>query len=500
MTLPIASVNEKYEKIRGKYMSDIRSQISANDKEETNRQLSFITKAGEYVKDLEEKICRKPKACVTNFGCQMNARDSEKLRGMLRGMGYDITDDENDAEFVAYNTCTVRDNADKRVFGRLGYLGAMKEHKPYMRIALCGCMMQEPAVIDKLKKSYRFVDLVFGTFNLFKFPELVCDMFESDRPIIDIWEKTDEIVEDLPIERKYRFKSGVNIMYGCNNFCSYCIVPYVRGRERSRAPQDIIEEIKRLAQDGVIEIMLLGQNVNSYGNNTEGGISFARLLKKAAEVDGIERVRFMTSHPKDLSQELIDTMASDKKICRHLHLPVQSGSDRILKSMNRRYTSSQYIELTERIKDAIPDIALSTDIIVGFPGETDEDVDRTIELVKHVGFDNAFTFEYSRRTGTPAAAMSDQVEPSKVKYNFERLLKVVQDTGKDQVAKMTGRTEKILVEEVNEKDPSLVTGRTDNNTVVHFPGDRSMIGTMQTVLLDKCCGFYFIGKKIQDLR
>lgn len=477
-------------------MCDKKLQVSANDREETDRQLTFIGKANEYVKKIENQISRKLKACVTNFGCQMNARDSEKLRGMLKSMGYEITDDENEADFVIYNTCTVRDNADKRVFGRLGYLGTHKEHNPYMRIALCGCMMQEPAVIEKLKKSYRFVDLIFGTFNLFKFPELVCDMFESDRPIIDIWKETDEIVEDLPIERKYHFKSGVNIMYGCNNFCSYCIVPYVRGRERSRAPQDIINEIKRLAGDGVLEIMLLGQNVNSYGNNTEDGISFARLLKMAAEVDGIERVRFMTSHPKDLSPELIDVMASTPKICRQLHLPVQSGSDRILKAMNRRYTSEQYIELTDRIKAAMPDIALSTDIIVGFPGETDEDVDKTIELVKHVGFDNAFTFEYSKRTGTPAAAMEDQVTPEKVRYNFDRLLKVVQDTGKAQVAKMTGRTEKVLVEEVNEKDPSLVTGRTDNNTVVHFPGDASMIGTLQSVSLDKCCGFYFIGKKM----
>ena len=284
---------------------------SQNDRDETEKQLKYIGMAGQYVSELRNKLGRVPRGCVTNFGCQMNARDSEKLRGMLEAMGYELTDDENNAEFVIYNTCTVRDNADKRVFGRLGYLGALKEQKPYMRIALCGCMMQEPTVIEKLKKSYRYVDLIFGTFNMFRFPELVTDMFGSDRPILDIWQETHQIVEELPIERKYRFKSGVNIMYGCNNFCSYCIVPYVRGRERSRAPEDILEEIRKLTSDGVVEVMLLGQNVNSYGNNIEGGISFAKLLKKVTEIDGIERVRFMTSHPKDLSDELIDVMASE---------------------------------------------------------------------------------------------------------------------------------------------------------------------------------------------
>ena len=475
-------------------MSQMISSTSHNDSAETEKQLGYIKKAGEYVSALKDELGRTPRACVTNFGCQMNARDSEKLRGMLEAMGYELTDDENNAEFVIYNTCTVRDNADKRVFGRLGYLGAVKEHKPYMRIALCGCMMQEPSVIGKLQKSYRYVDLIFGTFNLFRFPELAVSMFGSDRPVLDIWQETKQIVEELPVERKYSFKSGVNIMYGCNNFCSYCIVPYVRGRERSRAPEDILDEIRRLASDGVVEVMLLGQNVNSYGNNTEGGITFAQLLKKVTEIDGIERVRFMTSHPKDLSPELIDVMASEKKICRHLHLPVQSGSDRILKAMNRNYTSGQYIELTERIKKAMPDIALSTDIIVGFPGETDEDVDKTISLVREVGFDNAFTFEYSRRTGTPAASMPDQVPPEKVRYNFDRLLKAVQETGREQVSRMEGRTEDVLVEEVNEKDASLVTGRTGNNTVVHLPGDASMIGTIQSVKLVRCCGFYYLGE------
>lgn len=460
--------------------------------DETLRQYYFIKKAREYVKRESERLGRKPTCCVNTFGCQMNARDSEKLSGILEAAGYELVDDET-ADFVIYNTCTVRDNANQRVYGRLGFLNSMKKKNPHKKIALCGCMMQEPSVIEKIQKSYRFVDLIFGTHNIFKFPELLCGMFENDRMLIDIWKDTDQIVEDLPVERKYPFKSGINIMFGCNNFCSYCIVPYVRGRERSREPKDILREIERLVEDGVVEIMLLGQNVNSYGKNLEAPVSFAQLLQEVEKIEGLERIRFMTSHPKDLSDELIEVMKHSKKICRHLHLPLQSGSTRILKKMNRCYTKEQYLDLALKIKREIPDISLTTDIIVGFPGETPADVDETIDVINRVKFDNAFTFIYSKRTGTPAAALENQVPEKVTKEGFNRVLKAVQDTARQQVARLQGQTLSALVEEINEQDSSLLTGRLSNNTIVHFPGDPALVGTIVDVVLAECHGFYYTG-------
>ena len=313
---------------------------------------------------------------------------------------------------------------------------------------------------------------------------------------IDIWKDTDKIVEDLPIERKYTFKSGVNIMFGCNNFCSYCIVPYVRGRERSREVKDIVREIEKLAADGVVEVMLLGQNVNSYGKNLEPQISFAQLLQEVEKIEGIERIRFMTSHPKDLSDELIEVMKHSKKICKHLHLPLQSGSSRILKIMNRRYTKEQYLELVDKIREAVPDISLTTDIIVGFPGETEEDFEETMDVVRKVGYDSAFTFIYSKRTGTPAAAMEDQVPEDVIKQRFDRLLKEVQTIAARKAEVYTGTTQKVLVETVNEQDEHLVTGRLSNNSVVHLPGNADMIGKIVDVRLNECKGFYYIGEKV----
>ncbi len=464
--------------------------------EETNRQLAYIEKARGYVSQLADRIGRKPTCCVTTFGCQMNARDSEKLAGILEQTGYELISDE-DADFVIYNTCTVRDNANQRVYGRLGHLNSLKKKNPHKKIALCGCMMQEPSVIEKIKKSYSFVDLIFGTHNIYKFAELLTAMFESEDMIIDIWEDTDEIVEDLPVERKYHFKSGINIMFGCNNFCSYCIVPYVRGRERSRNPEDIIREIKALVADGVVEIMLLGQNVNSYGKNLAQPMTFAQLLREIEKIDGLERIRFMTSHPKDLSDELIQVMKESKKICRHLHLPLQSGSTRILSAMNRRYTKEQYLALASKIRREIPDIAITTDIIVGFPGEEPCDVDETIDVVKKVQYDNAFTFIYSKRTGTPAAAMENQVPEELVKEGFDRLLKVVQDTARDRVALLQGQTLDALVEEVNEQDNRFLTGRLSNNTIVHFEGDPTLIGKIVPVYLKECHGFYYLGEAVK---
>ena len=461
--------------------------------EEPARQYYFIDQCRKMVKKQSEQLGRSLFFCCVTFGCQMNARDSEKLEGILEAVGYQKTEQEERADFVIYNTCTVRENANQRVYGRLGYLGKQKKKHPHMMIALCGCMMQEEHVVEKLKKSYRFVDLIFGTHNIFRFAELLCQAMNSDRMVVDIWKDTDQIVEDLPVDRKYSFKSGVNIMFGCNNFCSYCIVPYVRGRERSRNPEDILKECRTLAADGVTEVMLLGQNVNSYGKNLNPPVTFASLLSQVEQIPGIKRIRFMTSHPKDLSDELIQVMSQSQKICSHLHLPLQSGSSRILKKMNRRYTKEQYLELVDRIRAAVPDISLTTDIIVGFPGETEEDFQETLDVVRKVRYDSAFTFIYSKRSGTPAAIMEDQVPPEVVKDRFDRLLQLVQEISRQMSSRFTGTVQEVLTEEVNGQDPSLVTGRMSNNLLVHFPGDASMIGSYRKVRLDECKGFYYMG-------
>ena len=484
--------------LKNKELEEILEKIDLNEAppaEEPMRQYYFMNKAQMLVQKKSEELGRPLTYHVTTFGCQMNARDSEKLVGILDEVGYTEVEDEN-ADFVIYNTCTVRENANQRVYGRLGYLHSIKKKKPHMMIALCGCMMQEAQVVEKLKKSYSFVNLIFGTHNIYKFSELIVTALESDRMVIDIWKDTDKIVEDLPSERKYAFKSGVNIMFGCNNFCSYCIVPYVRGRERSRNLKDIVREIEKLVEDGVKEVMLLGQNVNSYGKNLEEPVTFAQLLKEIEKIEGLERIRFMTSHPKDLSDELIEVMKDSKKICRHLHLPLQSGSSRILKIMNRHYDKERYLTLVKKIKTAMPDISLTTDIIVGFPGETEEDFLETMDVVKKVRFDSAFTFLYSKRTGTPAAVMENQISEDVMKDRFDRLLEEVQTIGREMSSRDTGSVQEVLVEEVNEHDPSLVTGRMSNNLLVHFPGDASLIGNIVSVHLDECRGFYYMGTKV----
>ena len=406
-------------------------------------------------------------------------------------IGY-IRQDSEEADVVIYNTCTVRENANLKVYGRLGHLHSLKDQNPDMKIILFGCMMQEPQIVEKIKKTYSFVNLVFGTHNIFKFAELFYDMLLSDMQIVDIWEGTDQIVEDLPTERNYTFKSGVNIMFGCNNFCSYCIVPYVRGRERSRKPEAIVKEVERLVADGVSEVMLLGQNVNSYGKTLENPVTFAQLLTMLEEVEGLKRIRFMTSHPKDLSDELIEIMAKSDKICHHLHLPLQSGSSRVLKEMNRRYDKEKYLNLVEKIRTAIPDISLTTDIIVGFPGETEEDFQETLDVVKKAGYDTAFTFIYSKRTGTPAAAKEDQVPADVTKERFNRLLALVQEQGRIRSSRFAGTVQEVLVEEES-KEKGIFTGRTQYNLLVHFPADESLLGTYVNVKLEECKGFYYLG-------
>ena len=469
---------------------------------ETNKQLDFINILKSKYEDEYKKTGVRKTYYIQTFGCQMNSRDSEKISGILKRIGYVETDTE-DADFVLYNTCTVRENANNRVYGRLGYVGRLKKSRPGMLVALCGCMMQESTAVEKIKASYPFVDIIFGTHNIFKLAELIKTRLDneeigtkhSDRMVIDLWKDTDMIVENLPNDRKYSFKAGVNIVFGCNNYCSYCIVPYVRGRERSRNLEDILEEVKALASEGVKEIMLLGQNVNSYGKNLDKPLTFAKLLEEIEKIEGIERIRFMTSHPKDLSQDLIDVMGRSKKICNHLHLPLQSGSTRLLKIMNRRYTKEAYLDLVERIKKAVPDISLTTDIIVGFPGETEEDFLETLDVVKRVGFDSAFTFLYSKRTGTPAANMDNQVDEKVAKDRFDRLLTAVQESSSKSLGRYENTVQDVLVEEVNSQDGSLLTGRLSNNMLVHFPGNQSLIGSIIPVYLKESKGFYYIGSQ-----
>ena len=462
---------------------------------EPNRQFYFMAKARSWVKKKSEELGRPMTFFTQTFGCQMNARDSEKLLGILEEIGYTPTDSE-EADIVVYNTCTVRENANLRVYGRLGQLSKIKEKNPHMVIALCGCMMQEPDVVEKIRKSYKFVDVIFGTFNIFKIAELLYTHWQQAGQIIDIWDSTKDVVEELPTQRKFPFKSGVNIMYGCNNFCSYCIVPYVRGREKSREPKEIVREIERLVDDGVKEVMLLGQNVNSYGNTFEEPFSFAQLLREIEKIDGLERIRFMTPHPKDFSDDLIEVMRTSKKVCNHIHLPLQSGSSRILKLMNRKYTKEHYLELVDKIRDRLPDVSITTDIIVGFPGETEEDFEDTLDVVRKVKYDSAYTFIYSKRTGTPAAKMENQVPEDVVKDRFNRLLATINEVSHTISARYEGQRAKALVECINDHDSSLVTGRLTNNMLVHFPGDESLIGNIVDVKLTECKGFYYMGEML----
>ena len=460
--------------------------------EEPSRQFYFIEECRKIVASISGEKGRPLTACINTFGCQMNAKDSEKLSGILTSIGYVETDTE-DADFVLYNTCTVREHANIRVYGRLGVLKNSKDHNPDMIIALCGCMMQEPQVVEKVRKSYKHVNIIFGTHNIYKLAELLFLYFCEGKNQTEVLDGTKDIVENLPSTRVYPFKAGVNIMYGCNNFCSYCIVPYVRGRERSRDQDDILCEVKRLADDGVKEVMLLGQNVNSYA------YGFPELLRKVADVPGIERVRFMTSHPKDLSDELIQAIKETPKICRHVHLPLQSGSSRILKEMNRKYDKDAYLELAAKIRREIPDVSITTDIIVGFPGETEEDFEETLDVISKVRFDSAFTFIYSKRTGTKAASMPDQVPKEIANERLSRLLKLVNSISSEETKKFEGRTMDVLVEGLNTKKEGYVSGRLSNNSVVHFKGGESLIGSIVNVRLDKAKGFYYIGTLTDDV-
>lgn len=428
----------------------------------------------------------------------MNEHDSETIAGMLREEGCAETDSRSGADIAVINTCSIRENADKRFFGTLGQLKKIKEKNPDYMVCVCGCMMQQEHIRDTIKKKYPWVDIVFGTHNIERFPQLLKEAYRERSRIVEVLDDRDKIAEGLPAARLFRHKAFVNIMYGCNNFCTYCIVPYTRGREKSRQPGDIIAEAVKLAADGVKEITLLGQNVNSYRGtgNGDGETDFADLIYMLEDVDGIERIRFMTSHPKDLSDKLIQAYVDCDKLCDYIHLPVQSGSSRILKAMNRKYDRDGYLRLVEKLRRAVPHITISTDIIVGFPSETEEDFRQTLELVKEVKYDSAFTFLYSRRTGTPAAEYEDQI-PEDVKHErFERLVEAVNAVSASKNSAYVGRVEKVLVEGKSKRDDRTLTGRTEGFKLVDFEGDESLIGSITDVEITEGKTFSLRGRAL----
>ncbi len=445
---------------------------------------------------------------ITTFGCQMNEHDSEIISGMLSELGYEESKERKNAGIVIINTCSVRENADKRFFGTLGQLKRRKEEGDDFLMCVCGCMMQQQHIIDTIKQKYPWVDIIFGTHNIHEFPKLVENVVAEKKKITDVWEEGGEIIEGLPARRLHKHKAFVNIMYGCNNFCTYCIVPYTRGRERSRKPEEIVREIQALAEDGVKEVMLLGQNVNSYRGlrESDGSIAdFTDLLYMINEIEGIERIRFMTSHPKDLSEKLIEAFVQCRKLCKSLHLPVQSGSSEVLRRMNRRYTKEDYLALVSKLRQAVPEIALTTDIIVGFPGESEEDFAETLDLCQKVQYDSAFTFLYSIRRGTPAEKYEDQI-PEEIKHcRFNRLVEVVNASSAQKNAAYVGRVVRVLVDGESKRERgyggekpgsgmTALAGRTDTFKLVNFIGAKELIGSFVEVEITAANTFSLTGK------
>lgn len=433
---------------------------------------------------------------IETWGCQMNEEDSEKLSGMLKNIGYSRTEIKEEAAIILFNTCCVRENAENKVFGNLGQLKALKRKNPDLIIGICGCMMQQEGMADKILSTFPYVNIVFGTHNAYKFPEYLNRVKTEGVQIKEIFNKEEEIVEGLPIDRKSDVKAFVTIMYGCNNFCTYCIVPYVRGRERSRKSEDILNEVKELVKNGYKEITLLGQNVNSYGKGLEEDINFAKLLRMINEVEGLERVRFMTSHPKDLTDDVILAIKECDKLCEQIHLPVQSGSNNILKKMNRHYTREYYMDLVNKIKKEIPGVSLTTDIIVGFPGETEEDFLETLELVKEVGYSAAFTFIYSRRNNTPADMMLNQVDDADKHHRFDRLVKAVNDNVIKLNKEFENQVVEVLVEGMSKNDETKYSGRTRNGRLVNFEGENVKTGDLVNVEITRAQPFSLLGKMI----
>jgi len=398
----------------------------------------------------------------------MNENDSEKIAGMLEALGYEPADSPADADLIILNTCCVRRTAERKVYGRIGQLKRLKEQNPNLILAVCGCMVQQESELTVLDRDYPYVDLIFGTHNLHRLPELLRQVMTDRTRVIEVWESEGEIVEDLPVKHKPGFQAWVTVMYGCNNFCSYCIVPYVRGRERSRSKESVLREVRSLVEQGYCEFTLLGQNVNSYGKDLDNGYTFADLMRDVSEIDGVKRLRFTTSHPKDMSQELIDVIAERENICEHIHLPLQAGSNYVLKRMNRGYTREDYLRLIDRIRERIPSCAITTDLIVGFPGETRKDFEDTLDMVRRVRFDSAFTFAYSPRVGTPAAKMEDQVPREERMNRLYELIDVQNAISKEKNQEMLGQVVEILVEGESETNPAKYQGRTKTNKIVSF--------------------------------
>lgn len=467
------------------------------DERETERQKDYIKKLAAFTSAFFEVHGRKPRANTETYGCQQNENDTERIRGILNEAGYEFCDRAEEADLVVYNTCAVRENAEQKVFGRIGILKHIKEERPDMIICLCGCMVQQEHITKKIKKLHNHIDLIFGTHELYRFGELLYEVMENKKAIVSIPESDGAIAENMPILREAASKAWVSVMYGCNNFCSYCIVPYVRGRERSRKPEAILTEIKELVKNGVSEITLLGQNVNSYGKDLEEEIDFADLLRMVNDLEGVCRIRFMTSHPKDLSDRLIDAMAECPKVCRQLHLPFQAGSDKVLADMNRRYTKAEYLKKIEKVKERIPGISLSTDVIVGFPTETTADFEETIDVLKKVEFDNIFSFIYSRREGTPAAKLDFVLSEDEIHANFERLLEVQNEISLKKNLEYVGTKQLVLVDGKSKNNPEMLTARTESLKAVNFKGDAELTGKYVTVEITEAHTWSLNGKLVK---
>lgn len=459
-----------------------------------------ISEQKEYIRKIyscNSKKSAKPKAYVVTYGCQQNENDSERIRGMLSDAGYDFCDNAKDADIIIYNTCAVREHAELKVYGNLGALKAIKRKKPELIIGVCGCMMQQEHVAKRIKEKYTHVDIVFGTHTLYTLPQLMWQVIKTHTRSISVVDSDGYIAENMPIKRDGDVLAYVSIMYGCNNFCSYCIVPYVRGRERSREVDDILREIREVADKGYKEVMLLGQNVNSYGKDLDCGVDFSDLLLKVCEIDGVERIRFMTSHPKDFNQKLVDTMASQKKICNQLHLPIQAGSDDVLEKMNRKYTSDDYLKKVRAVREKIPDITLTTDIIVGFPTETNDDFEKTIELLKKVRYDSIYSFIYSKRTGTPAAKLDMALDNEQIHKNFDRLLEVQNEISREINDSYIGRVCDVLVEGGSKTDENVISGRTEGGKIVNIKSDnRALVGKIVKVKIVSAKTWFLTGELV----
>lgn len=456
------------------------------------------------IKEINDQFYREEgnqkKAIIVTYGCQMNEHDSEKLDAMIQDMGYIVVKKIDQADLVIFNTCCVRENAEFKVYGNLGRIKHLKETKKDLVLAVCGCMMQQPHVVEAIKKQYKYVDLVFGTHNLHNFPSLLEETLLSHKQVIEVWETEGDVIEGLAINRKKDIKAYVNVMYGCDNFCAYCIVPYTRGRERSREPEDIFEEIQGLVNGGVKEVILLGQNVNSYGRTLENPIDFADLMRKVNDIAGIERIRFMTSHPKDISDKLLETMAECEHICEYLHLPIQAGSNQILKAMNRKYTREQYLEIVNKARKLMPDVSISTDLIIGFPGETQADFEETLSLMKEVKFDSAFTYIYSKRTGTPAALIEPQIEEAEKHRRMTELLEMFNPMVNEKIKSYQDEILEVLVEGASKSSDQILMGRTRQHVTVNFEGDLSLTGKLVKIKATQPRRFSIFGELVEVIR